>query len=75
MNIFRKNNILIDGLLGDTFAFLQSTYNQTANVFTVASAWGQILFVLQNISQLILYFIEVYRIKVRLLFPVQEGFL
>ena len=58
MNIFRKNNILIDGLLGDTFAFLQSTYNQTANVFTVASAWGQILFVLQNISQLILYFIE-----------------
>jgi hypothetical protein len=58
MNIFKKNNILIDGLLGDTFAFLQSTYNQTANVFTVASAWGQILFVLQNLSQLILYFIE-----------------
>lgn len=58
MNIFKKNNILIDGLLGDTFAFLQSTYNQTTNVFTVASAWGQILFVLQNISQLILYFIE-----------------
>jgi hypothetical protein len=27
-------------------------------VFTVASAWGQILFVLENISQLILYFIE-----------------
>jgi hypothetical protein len=58
MNIFKKNNILINGLLGDTFSFLQSTYNQTANVFTVASAWGQILFVLQNISQLILYFIE-----------------
>ena len=47
-NIFKKNNILIDGLLGDTFSFLQSTYNQTANVFTVASAWGQILFVLQK---------------------------
>ena len=58
MNIFKKNNILIDGLLGDTFTFLQNTYNQTANVFTVASAWGQILFVLQNLSQLILYFIE-----------------
>jgi len=58
MNIFRKNNILIDGLLSDTFNFLQSTYNQTASIFTVASAWGQILFVLQNISQLILYFIE-----------------
>lgn len=58
MNIFKKNNILISGLLNDTYTFLQSTYNQTANVFTVASAWGQILFVLQNISQLILYFIE-----------------
>lgn len=58
MNIYRKNNILINGLLGDTFNFLQSTYNQAASVFTVASAWGQILFVLQNLSQLILYFIE-----------------
>lgn len=58
MNIFRKNNILINGLLNDTFVFLQDTYNQTAALFTVASAWGQILFVLQNLSQMILYFIE-----------------
>ena len=57
-NIFRKNNILIKGLLGDSFEFLQRTYNQSRNVFTVASAWGQILFVLENLSQLILYFIE-----------------
>lgn len=57
-NIFQKNNILIRGLLNDTYNFLQITYNQTRNVFTVASAWGQILFVLENISQLILYFIE-----------------
>lgn len=58
MNIFRKNNILINGLLNDSFNFLQDTYNQTLNLFTVASAWGQILFVVQNISQMILYFIE-----------------
>lgn len=58
MNIFKKNNILINGLLNDTFVFLQQTYNQTAALFTVASAWGQILFVLQNLSQMILYFIE-----------------
>jgi len=44
--------------LSDTFNFLQTTYNQASSVFTVASAWGQILFVLQNLSQLILYFIE-----------------
>jgi hypothetical protein len=57
-NIFAKNNILIRGLLNDTYNYLQRTYNQTRNVFTVASAWGQILFVVENLSQLILYFIE-----------------
>lgn len=57
-NIFQKNNILIGGLLNTTYNFLQTTYNQTRNVFTTASAWGQILFVLENLSQLILYFIE-----------------
>lgn len=58
MNIFRKNNVLISGLISDSFDYLQKTYNQSRNVFTVASAWGQILFVIQNLSQLILYFIE-----------------
>ena len=57
-NIFQKNNILIRGLLNTTYNFLQKTYNQSKNVFTTASAWGQILFVLENLSQLILYFIE-----------------
>lgn len=57
-NIFQKNNILIRGLLSTTYNFLQATFNQTRNVFTTASAWGQLLFVLENLSQLILYFIE-----------------
>jgi hypothetical protein len=57
-NIFQKNNILIRGLLNTTYNFLQTTFNQTRNVFTTASAWGQLLFVLENLSQLILYFIE-----------------
>ena len=58
MNIYQKNRILINGLLTDTYNFLQRTYSQSSYVFTVASAWGQILFVLQNLSQMILYFIE-----------------
>jgi hypothetical protein len=58
MNIYQKNRILIGGLLSDTYNFLQRTYNQSRNLFTSASAWGQILFVLQNLSQMILYFIE-----------------
>lgn len=58
MNIYQKNRILINSLLTDTYSFLQRTYSQSSYVFTVASAWGQILFVLQNLSQMILYFIE-----------------
>jgi len=58
MNIYRKNNILISGLLSSTYSFVTKTYTQSRNLFTVASAWGQIVFVFQNISQLILYFIE-----------------
>lgn len=58
MNIYQKNRILINSLLTDTYNFLQRTYSQSSYVFTVASAWGQILFVLQNLSQMILYFIE-----------------
>jgi len=58
MNIYKKNNILIGGLLSSTYNFISRTYSQSQNLFTVASAWGQILFVFQNISQLILYFIE-----------------
>jgi hypothetical protein len=58
MNIYQKNNILISGLLSSTYTFISKTYSQSKNLFTVASAWGQIMFVFQNISQLILYFIE-----------------
>jgi len=58
MNIYQKNNILISGLLSSTYNFINKTYSQSKNLFTVASAWGQIMFVFQNISQLILYFIE-----------------
>jgi hypothetical protein len=58
MNIYNKNNILISGLLSSTYSFVTKTYSQSKNLFTVASAWGQIMFVFQNISQLILYFIE-----------------
>ena len=58
MNIYKKNNILISGLLSDTYSYINRAYSQSRNLFTVASAWGQILFVFQNLTQLILYFIE-----------------
>lgn len=58
MDLFKKNRAKIQDLLQDTLELIQRRYNQANQLFTVASAWGQILFVLQNLSQLILYFIE-----------------
>ena len=58
MDLFKKNRAKIQDLIQDTLDLIQQKYNQASQLFTVASAWGQILFVLQNITQLILFFIE-----------------
>lgn len=58
MDLFKRNRARIQDLLQDTLDLIQRRYNQANQLFTVASAWGQILFVLQNLSQLILFFIE-----------------
>lgn len=58
MDLFKRNRARIQDLLQDTLDLIQKRYNQANQLFTVASAWGQILFVLQNLSQLILFFIE-----------------
>jgi hypothetical protein len=58
MDLFKKNRVKIQDLLQDTLDLIQKKYNQSSQIFTVASAWGQILFVLQNLTQLILFFIE-----------------
>jgi len=58
LNIFKKNRIAIEILIKDTIEYTVSTFNQGRTNFTVASAYGQIIFVTQNIAQLILYYIE-----------------
>jgi hypothetical protein len=58
MDLFKKNRAKIQDLLQDSLELIQKRYNQANQLFTVASAWGQILFVLQNLSQLIMFFIE-----------------
>jgi hypothetical protein len=58
MDLFKRNRARIQDLMQDTLDLIQKRYNQANQLFTVASAWGQILFVLQNLSQLILFFIE-----------------
>jgi hypothetical protein len=58
LNIFQKNRIAIELLIKDTVDYTVSVFKQGRTSFTVASAYGQIIFVTQNIAQLILYYIE-----------------
>lgn len=58
LNIFQKSRLAIELLIKDTIEYTVTTFKQGRTNFTVASAYGQIIFVTQNIAQLILYYIE-----------------
>jgi len=58
MSFFSKTRIKATELFGDSFAYLQKTYNQAQSVFTPASPFGQILTVVANMGELIFFYIE-----------------
>lgn len=58
MDLLNKNKAKISDLLSQTFDLIQARYGMSEQLFTVASVWGQIIFVLDNLSQFILFFIE-----------------
>lgn len=58
LKIFKKNRLDIELLIQDTVNYTVDQFAQSKSNFTVASAYGQIIFVLQNLAQLILYYIE-----------------
>ena len=58
LNIFSQNRIKVTELIRDSVDFLVDRFNQSKKVFSVSSVYGQILFVVENLSQLILYYIE-----------------
>jgi hypothetical protein len=58
MEIFKKNRALINQMVSDSFRYLQTVYSQGTQLFTFASAWGQVVLVAQNIAQLMMVFIE-----------------
>jgi hypothetical protein len=57
-DLIKKSRARISDLVTDLYLLVQTRYNQSSKLFTVASAWGQILFVLENLSQMNLFFIE-----------------
>lgn len=58
LNLFKKNRTDIELMIQDTINYTVDQFKQSRTNFTVASAYGQIIFVLENIAQLILFYIE-----------------
>jgi hypothetical protein len=58
MEIFKANRITFSQLYSDVRDYLTSTFQQTGQVFSPASAYGQILSVVLDMGKLIFYYIE-----------------
>lgn len=58
LKLFSTLNIFITDIMAETIQTLQDTFKQSNLVFTVASPFGQLLLVTENLSQLIFYYLE-----------------
>jgi hypothetical protein len=58
LRLFTSLQMRIRDILGESIQFLQDTFKQSKSVFTAASPFGQLLIVVENLSQLIFYYIE-----------------
>lgn len=58
LTLFTNLKVFITDILGETIQFLQTRFKQAKSIFTLSSPFGQLLIVLENLSQLIFYYIE-----------------
>lgn len=58
LRLFTSLRIRVRDILGESIQFLQDKFKQSRSVFTAASPFGQLLIVVENLSQLIFYYIE-----------------
>lgn len=56
--IFKSLDFSIQLILKQTINYLTGRFNQSLQVFTSASPFGQLIIVLENLSQMIFYYIE-----------------
>jgi len=56
--LFNLNRIKMNEMLEDVSKYIQSIYKQSPHLFTPASPWGQIVLVVTELAQLMLYYIE-----------------
>jgi hypothetical protein len=55
---FNKAKVQVSELITQAQDFVSEKYEQAGKVFSISSAWGQILTVLSNLANMILYYIE-----------------
>ncbi len=58
LKIFQLHRVKSFELLKDTVEYLVTKFKQSRNIFTIASPFGQIIFVSENLMQLVLYYIS-----------------
>lgn len=58
LQVFNTFRVRTNELLQDSLNYLIDKFKQSRRIFTVASPFGQLLFVLSNLAQLIFYYIE-----------------
>jgi hypothetical protein len=56
--VFSRLSIYVEDLLSQTINYLTSKFNQSRAVFTSASPFGQLLLVVENLTQLVFYYVE-----------------
>ncbi len=56
--VLKSLRATIEDLVLDTIDYLTNKFNQSKNVFTAASPFGQLLIVVENLTQLVFYYIE-----------------
>jgi hypothetical protein len=57
-NVFKTLKATVEDILVDTVKYLSGRFNQSKSVFTAASPFGQILIVVENLTQLVFFYIE-----------------
>lgn len=55
---FKKSKIQLNDLLKNIYDYTKEVYNQSENLYTPASPYGQIMSVLANLNQLNMFYIE-----------------
>lgn len=58
LKLFTNLKLDVSSLITETVTYLQTKFKQAKSIFTASSPFGQILIVIENLSQLIFYYIE-----------------